>query len=1431
MPPGTPGTLATTNAAAGGPLLLATTPADNATGVSANANLVLTFDEAVQRGTGSAAVTIHRVSDNSVVESFVTASSSRISIPASSPNVVTIDPTNSLAADTDYYVIIDAGAFRNMAGEDFAGLYSATAWNFSTSGADTTAPQLVQYTQSVRSAEPIALTFNETVYAANGAITITNTSDNADSRTIPVTSGQVTGSGTSTIKILPAIPLSEGKVYRVVVPNTAFEDAAGNRFAGTTVNVSIAGSSLSLTGRTPADDATGVPTGTNTLTMTFNRNVAKGASGKTIVVKNLSNNATVYTIQVNSGSVAVNQNTVSVYLSGGLSANTSYYVLVDPGAFVDASDSSVQFSGITDASAWNFTTSPGNDTTRPTVVEFTPADNSVNASLSQTLKIKFSEPVYPGTGEITIRNAQSDAVFASIPVTSSNVSGFGTDTISIQVDSQFVINQAYYVQIGSQAFRDAAGNNYLGISDKTTWNFSMSQDNVPPTISSMEPAPGTMSVPVNQVFRLTFSEAVRFTNLAGSTNAIVFRGTRSSTAAVQSTAVIDTDGKTLVITPSAQLQASASYYVEIPAGIIEDMAGNDFGGILNEYTWPFGTIGSDRTAPSIQNAAVTGSNRIVLTYNETLDENAVPPTGSFYVTANGIRLNVTGVTVSGQNVILTLQTGVVYGQTVRLYYTRSTPAIQDLSGNQAANLTNYSVKNEANATLPAPSRGSVSGSYLTLIFNASLQAVNAEAYRQFSVYVGGRYVAPIAISGSSDTITLVLSSAVTSGQSVYVNYSPGSYPLKDAVGNTVGAFSNFPVTNALDNIPPVLQSASVAGNLVTLTFNEALDANSTPRSTQFVVTVADSPRTISNVAVSGATVTLTLSSAVTSGQTVKVSYFGGTPALKDLAGNIAEQFANYTVSNVTSSVTPVSGSFSGKVVAIAFSQTLSASNLPSVSQFTVYVNGSIRSVASVSVSGSTLLLELHTEISAGSRVTVSYLPPGTSSKLQTTGGVIVPAFTDFVITSNSSGGENLGEHFETAPGGGVNIKTTAATAGTRMSTGGRSALRYSLLYTTVTDAFSLARSQGRNSRVTFTVPSSQAAAIVEVPIDALLNARQQSSVAAFAVIYGDLVYELPLSALDQQVLSEWVQRNGPSGLLIEIDKGNASNTSNLRSALIQKRYSMASETYAFSLSMTSGDRVSPITELAAYTPRTLTLSGALDTQQYTVVWLEPETGAIAHVPAAMTVQNGSTTVTFKHKLNSAYALIRHNASYADIPSNHWARKDLQLMLNRMIASGRSTNAFEPDKPITRAEFAEFIVRGLGLEGDKDAAKVFRDVNASSEMAAYIGAAYKANIVAGVAPDRFEPNSLITREQMASMMVRAARVAGVDILLSRDTNAYFAPYSDRNSVSAWARGDMARSIEAKIINGVSSYQLGPKSNASRAQAAVMIKRLLEYVKLM
>lgn len=1446
LPPGTPG-MGNTALAAGsnGPVLLSTSPADNATGVSTNTQLKLTFDEPVLRGIGTAAVTIRKVLDNSLVESYVTATNTtNISI---SSNVVTITPSpNKLQPNTDYYVTIDPGAFRNSTGADYAGLTDGTAWNFTTGVADSTAPTLAAHSQQVQVGEPIMLHFSEPVFAASGSIQLANTADTTDIRSIPVTDPQVSGSGTASISILPSIPLRGGASYRLIVPNTAFVDAAGNRFAGTTAStgpvVHVIGSSLQHTGFDPADDSTGVAPGTTTLKIYFNRNVDKGSGNKKITVKNLITNLVTHTVDVNSGAVSKNGSEVTIQLTGGLQANTSYYVLIDPGAFVEEGNPSVLYAGITDAVTWNFTTMPGTDVTKPTIVELTPADDSVHTSLAQTIKIRFSEPVYPGSGDITIRNLYSDAVFDIIPVTSNRVSGFGTDTISIQVASPFGSNQSYYVNISPQAFRDAAGNLFDGITNKTSWNFSVTLDVTPPTIASMTPATGLNSVPVNQVFKLTFSEAVRFKDGSNSTDKIVIRGTRSNTSPVATLAEIDTDGKTLVIKPwsyatnqQVNLQQSTSYYIEIPAGIITDMAGNEFGGILNEYTWTFGTVGSDRTAPSIQSAAVSGSNRIILTYNEPLDETKVPPTGSFYVTANDIRLNVTGVSVSGQTVILTLQTGVVYGQNIKLYYTRSDPAIQDLSGNLAANLTNYAVKNESGATQTAPLSGSVTGGVLTLTFNSTLQPVHSLAYQQFGVYVGGTYIAPSAISSSGSVITLTLSSEVKSGHNVYVNYSPGSYPIKDVAGNAVAAFSNFAVRNALDNTAPVLQFMQASGNTVLLVYNEALDSNSVPRANQFVVMESGVTRTISSVSVSGSTVVLTLSASLANNQNVIVSYLGGSPALRDLAGNNAAAFANQPVTNNLVSINLTGATVSGNTVLLYFNQSLKTTNLPSASQFTVKENGTARPIIAVSVNDSILRLDLGVSISSGSTVTVSY-SPSTAAMLQSTTGIPVPAFSDYAIggsgnTGGGSSGVDLGGNYETAVGGGVNIKTQAASVSSRTSAGGRSANRYTLSSSVLTDAYNLSASRFSRYRVTFTVPSTQAAAMVEVPVDAVIRVKGQSNQASFAVVYGDIVYEVPFRAFDDAVLAEAVRKYGQVYLLIEIDKGNVGQASKLRSALSQNQMLMISDAYAFNLSFVSGSRNETGPVLKDYAVMELTISGSLDSQQHTAVWLDPNTGKVAYVPTSIRSQGNTSVVTFKHKANDAYAVIRYNATYSDIPANHWARKDLQILLNKLIIEGRTAQRFDPNQPITRAEFAEFIVRGLGLEGDADAAKVFRDLGTSSNKAAYIGAAYKANIVAGVSEGRFEPNSLITREQMASMMVRAARAAGVEILLSRNQSDYLVSYGDYNALSAWARGDMARAVEAKIISGISGNRLGPQNNATRAEAAVMIKRLLEYVKLM
>ncbi|WP_308464291.1 SwmB domain-containing protein, partial [Acinetobacter guillouiae] len=100
--------------------------------------------------------------------------------------------------------------------------------------------------------------------------------------------------------------------------------------------------------------------------------------------------------------------------------------------------------------------------------------------------------------------------------------------------------------------------------------------------------------------------------------------------------------------------------------------------------------GGDTTAPTFVSAALdTAGTSLTLTYSEALDGTNLPPLNSFVVTADGQVVPVTGVTVNGSNIVLTLGTAVAAGQAVEVGYTDPTAdndanAIQDTAGNDAA---------------------------------------------------------------------------------------------------------------------------------------------------------------------------------------------------------------------------------------------------------------------------------------------------------------------------------------------------------------------------------------------------------------------------------------------------------------------------------------------------------------------------------------------------------------------------------------------------------------------------------------------------------------------------------------------------------------------------------------------------------------------------
>jgi hypothetical protein len=115
------------------------------------------------------------------------------------------------------------------------------------------------------------------------------------------------------------------------------------------------------------------------------------------------------------------------------------------------------------------------DSTAPSVSSLSPTDNATSVSLTSNLVITFDEAVDAETGNIVIYENDGE-LFETIDVTSDQVTGSGTDTVTINPSKDFEYGKGYYVLIDATAFDDASSNSYAGIADATTWSFNALED-------------------------------------------------------------------------------------------------------------------------------------------------------------------------------------------------------------------------------------------------------------------------------------------------------------------------------------------------------------------------------------------------------------------------------------------------------------------------------------------------------------------------------------------------------------------------------------------------------------------------------------------------------------------------------------------------------------------------------------------------------------------------------------------------------------------------------------------------------------------------------------------------------------------------------------------------------------------------------------------
>ncbi|MEG3934322.1 Ig-like domain-containing protein, partial [Microcoleus sp. T3_B1] len=558
------------------------TPVDNATSVAVVANLVVTLSEAVQKGTGN--LVIKKVSDNSIVETInVTAANVTVS-----GSTVTVNPTADLAANTAYYVEIANGAIKDLAGNNYAGIAGATAWNFTTAVAADTTPPTATFTPadnatSVAVGANLVVTLSEAVQKGIGNLVIKKVSDNSIVETINVTAANVTVSG-STVTVNPTADLAANTPYYVEIANGAIKDLAGNNYAGitgaTTWNFTTAAAvdtTPPTASFTPADNATSVAVAAN-LVVTLSEAVQKGIGN--IVIKKVSDNSLVETINVTSANVTVTGSSVTVNPTADLAPGTGYYVEIAAGAIKDLAGNN--YAGTTGAATWNFTTVA--DTTAPTGATFTPADNATSVAVAANVVVTLSEAVQKGIGNIVIKKVSDNSVVETINVTSTNVTVSGS-TVTVNPTADLAPGTGYYVEIANGAIKDLAGNNYAGTTGATAWNFTTA-DTTAPTAATFTPADNATNIAVAANLVVNLNEAVQ----KGTGNIVIKKtdGTLVDTINVTSPNVT-ISGSTVTVNPTADLAPGTGYYVEIAAGAIKDIAGNNYAGTTGATAWNFNT--------------------------------------------------------------------------------------------------------------------------------------------------------------------------------------------------------------------------------------------------------------------------------------------------------------------------------------------------------------------------------------------------------------------------------------------------------------------------------------------------------------------------------------------------------------------------------------------------------------------------------------------------------------------------------------------------------------------------------------------------------------------------------------------------------------------------------------------------------------------------
>lgn len=277
--------------------------------------------------------------------------------------------------------------------------------------------------------------------------------------------------------------------------------------------------------------------------------------------------------------------------------------------------------------------------------------------------------------------------------------------------------------------------------------------------------------------------------------------------------------------------------------------------------------------------------------------------------------------------------------------------------------------------------------------------------------------------------------------------------------------------------------------------------------------------------------------------------------------------------------------------------------------------------------------------------------------------------------------------------------------------------------------------------------------------------------------------------------------------------------------LTANQQEMVGDSAVFDISILSGEK-----QITSFDGKSITISlpYTLETGEKASdvkVWYLNDKGELEEIECSYDEKTG--LATFKTDHLSYYLVGVETAkddlimNFTDIKESDWFYQAVKFALEKGLFKGTSETSFSPNESMTRAMLVTVLHRLEGLP-EISAENNFTDVKDKEWYTDAILWASENSIVKGYGDGLFGTNDDISREQVATILMRFAKLQGLDTSKRAD----FSDYSDASKISSWAQDAMEWANAYNLIKGRSATSLAPQSTATRAEVASILQRFVE-----